>query len=835
MEKYKIMMVSAVCLMFLQVAVHAEVALQVSPSGKDNADGSEKNPLLTLEAAARRAHVLAQTASKPVIIHIRGGLYLMPQPLVISAELSGTAQAPIIFQAADGETAILTGAEQLSNLHWEEAGNGRWKTAVPAGTTADRLLLNGEGQTLARYPNAKPDVTMGGVLKSSEIEAQALTWPDGCIGAYIHGMHKMEWGSAHSVVTGLGAAGTNLVTEGGWQVSQRPGHGDKVFIENALGALDVPGEWYLDAKSNVLWIIPPTGVSLSTARIDIIRTSSLVRVVGGQEKAAHDIVFRGLHFKHTARTFMDTKEQLLRSDWCVARQGALFIENAERVSVEGCSFENLGGNAVFISKHARKVDLRGSTFRNLGASCVCVAGDPASVREPQFWKDQKNWIRDSDMKDLTPGPKGDAYPAECVIADNLMTSFGELEKQSAGVMISMSERITVEHNTIGNAPRAGICVCDGTFGGHLITGNDVFDTVLETGDHGPFNSWGRDRHWIGSAKNGPHVKERAKLDNYLPIVIDHNRFAHSVGFSWGIDLDDGSSNYVLTRNLGLNCSFKLREGYFRTVENNIFITGNAPGKHCCYDKNEDVIRRNIIVNIASGKAQHMISCKPSEAKEIDYNLYFNTVGMPAYIELQSSKENIPPISLGEWKTMTLGEWQKAGFDTHSVFVDPKFIDPANDDYRVSDDSPALKLGFKNFPTTDFGTRSPLLKGEAKALRQLRDKAHSGIVNKLKNIGKTVKQKASSEITVLWRGATLKQLTGMPLLSAVGLSTEEGAFVSNVAAGSPADKAGVEIGDVILQADGRKIITVGEMKTVVGQKAKLDLWRGQKPMTVSVAE
>lgn len=59
----------------------------------------------------------------------------------------------------------------------------------------------------------------------------------------------------------------------------------------------------------------------------------------------------------------------------------------------------------------------------------------------------------------------------------------------------MAARITVDHNSIYRVPRAGINIGDGTWGGHRITHNDVFDTVLQTGDHGAFNSWGRDRYW----------------------------------------------------------------------------------------------------------------------------------------------------------------------------------------------------------------------------------------------------------------------------------------------------------------------------------------------------
>jgi hypothetical protein len=40
----------------------------------------------------------------------------------------------------------------------------------------------------------------------------------------------------------------------------------------------------------------------------------------------------------------------------------------------------------------------------------------------------------------------------------------------------------------------------------------------------------------------------------------------------------------------------------------------------------------------------------------------------------------------------LAQWQDIGFDRHSVFADPLFIDPANHDFRLRPESSALKLG-----------------------------------------------------------------------------------------------------------------------------------------------
>ena len=81
------------------------------------------------------------------------------------------------------------------------------------------------------------------------------------------------------------------------------------------------------------------------------------------------------------------------------------------------------------------------------------------------------------------------------IHNNLIHDIGLVEKQTAGVQISMAMNITVRHNSIYEVPRAGINVSEGTWGGHIIEYNDVFNTVRESSDHGAFNSWGRDRFW----------------------------------------------------------------------------------------------------------------------------------------------------------------------------------------------------------------------------------------------------------------------------------------------------------------------------------------------------
>ena len=151
--------------------------------------------------------------------------------------------------------------------------------------------------------------------------------------------------------------------------------------------------------------------------------------------------------------------------------------------------------------------IRGNLFKNNGASDVAIVGSFAAVRSPRF--SYLTMAHPLTSVDREIGPQTEEYPADCLVEDNLMTRCGRVEKQSSGVNISMSSRITVRHNTIFDTPRAAINICDGTWGGHVIEWNDCFETVLETHDHGAFNSWGRDRYWHRASPSGPREKDES--------------------------------------------------------------------------------------------------------------------------------------------------------------------------------------------------------------------------------------------------------------------------------------------------------------------------------------
>jgi hypothetical protein len=159
---------------------------------------------------------------------------------------------------------------------------------------------------------------------------------------------------------------------------------------------------------------------------------------------------------------------------------------------------------------------------------------------------------------------------------------------------------------------------------------------------------------------------------------------------WDIDLDDGSSFYIITNNLCLHGGIKNREGYGRLVENNVIVDGSL-NPHVWLAGSGDIFRRNIVWTPYQPAAMP----SPPWGEEMDYNLMHSpgAAAAPA-VELQ----------------------RQSGRDAHSLVADAQFVDAAKADYRVNAGSPALALGFRNFPMDQFGVETPELKALARVPR-----------------------------------------------------------------------------------------------------------------------
>ena len=89
----------------------------------------------------------------------------------------------------------------------------------------------------------------------------------------------------------------------------------------------------------------------------------------------------------------------------------------------------------------------------------------------------------------------------------------------------------------------------------------------------------------------------------------------------------------------------------------------------------------------------------------------------------------------------------------------------------------------------------------------------------------------------WLGVRI-QLVTKEIAEVEKLKKAEGALVASVSEKSPADKAGIKAGDIILEFDGKKIDTMRTLpklvaQTEVGKKVMLKVWRYQKLISKKV--
>jgi serine protease Do len=85
------------------------------------------------------------------------------------------------------------------------------------------------------------------------------------------------------------------------------------------------------------------------------------------------------------------------------------------------------------------------------------------------------------------------------------------------------------------------------------------------------------------------------------------------------------------------------------------------------------------------------------------------------------------------------------------------------------------------------------------------------------------------VTRGWLGVQI-QTIDEDMASGLGLEKTEGAIISNVEAGSPAEKAGFKVGDVVTKMNGEVVKSSRELARMVaaltpGQKAEFTVWRG----------
>jgi hypothetical protein len=218
------------------------------------------------------------------------------------------------------------------------------------------------------------------------------------------------------------------------------------------------------------------------------------------------------------------------------------------------------------------------------------------------------------------------------------------------VLIAVSRSVSVVGNLIFNIPRAGINVNDGFYGNHTLSWNVMFNTVRETGDHGPINSWDRQPYLTDAVEPGsPSLWQHQSY-------IHHNTLFGNYRVNYVIDHDDGSCFYEDSYNFLVGGGRKNLMGHSKIDHHEIYVYSGAcihtwgPG----YGWNESWVENTCVLY----------------SRPVPYNFqYCNTANLTVPY-LANNKIYIPPGTEvgfnctvdGTSKLLTLEQWQAYGLD-----------------------------------------------------------------------------------------------------------------------------------------------------------------------------
>ncbi|MGA7801175.1 MAG: DegQ family serine endoprotease [Gammaproteobacteria bacterium] len=216
--------------------------------------------------------------------------------------------------------------------------------------------------------------------------------------------------------------------------------------------------------------------------------------------------------------------------------------------------------------------------------------------------------------------------------------------------------------------------------------------------------------------------------------------------------------------------------------------------------------------------------------------------------LKIDAKNLPTVQIGSSSKLEVGEWVLAigspfGFD-HSAtagIVSAKGRSLPRENYV-----PFIQT---DVPINPGNSGGPLfnLKGQVVGINSQifsRTGGYMGLsfaipIEVAMDVAKQLE--TTGHVSRGWLGVLIQDVT-RELAESFGMKNPEGALVAKVLPDSPAAKAGVEVGDVILKFDGRKVIDSSSLppmvgSTKVGDKVPLEVLRNGKirHLTVMLAE